>query len=237
MIKLYTARTNVDHYRGCDNVSFNWFRLNRELPVAPFEEVIQYYRGLADSARLYLEGYIQGLFTEAEVEELREYLVRLNGSSLEVHEEQFPIATNTMSYGSVSGRNLADFYMLDKEPGYNLSFSVWGYYDLRECLNSVQISESHLASGSKFIELLLARLDIAERDGTLQIVLKDTPAEPPAVWHQVQEALARDIYEVDGLYVVQGLNRAGKLAEREARRAAKKQEPEFVPEDEDTIPF
>lgn len=194
MIKLYRATTMVDNYHGRDQVCFNWFCSKREQPVAPYEELIQDYQ----PGHLYAEDYVKELLTEAEVEELRAYLAREYGSELDsVKEAELPAPLNFMGYGALPAGGGQDFYMLDRTPGYDLSIPIWAYYDLRDCPDTVHFQPQQREAGAKFVELLLAKLEMAKR-------------EP-----QDYETLAESIYEESGLYVIQGKTPAELLADRD----------------------
>ncbi len=197
MIKLYRAWTQVDGFMGRDNVSFNWFRINREEPQAPFEELIQDYQ----PGNLYAEDYVKELFTESELEELRAYLTEAHVSELLAEEIQLPVENFVVGLGAMAVGGLTDFYMLDKEPGYNLSFPVWAFYDLSGCPETVKLSEKQLKAGTEFVRRVLAKRAI-----TLP-------------FDRELEEMAQEIYLESGLYAVQGQTPAEKLAEREQQEA------------------
>jgi hypothetical protein len=69
------------------------------------------------------------LFTEDEAKQLAAYLMTFPGEITIKGVTQ--LADDAMPYGAIPVGGETDFHMLSKKPGYPLSFSVWGYFDLR----------------------------------------------------------------------------------------------------------
>jgi hypothetical protein len=131
-MKLYNVRTTVKEYHGCKNVVFHWFYDGgMPTPRRPYAELIENY----EPDGFYSEDYIDRLFTEDEASQLKQYLDREHGheGTTTITEEPLPVANNMMSVAALAVGGGDDFYMLDKEPEYSLSFKVEGYFNLVGC--------------------------------------------------------------------------------------------------------
>src|SRR5262249_51414185 len=95
----------------------------------PYAELIE---GYDKNPEFYAEDYIDSLFTEAEANQLKAYLDREHGddSVTTIEEVSFPVVNNIAGVGSMAVGGADDFYMLTKEPSYDLPFQAWGYFDL-----------------------------------------------------------------------------------------------------------
>jgi hypothetical protein len=141
MMKLYRVGTLVKEYRGCKDVAFDWFRVyNRSCKeiAVEFDELIERYDELIEgynpreTGRLYAEDAIEEMFTETEATALKAYLDREHGDEgvTTIKEAKLPIGNNTMGVGAIAVGGGDDFYMLHKEPEYDLPFKAEGYYNL-----------------------------------------------------------------------------------------------------------
>lgn len=133
-IRLFAAFSVLVHFQGHKNVIFQWFRLNRKEPVAPYQQLIASYQLLDRLEQLHLESFIDEAFTEQEILELREHLRKARNLSLQIEELSLPIQqsalTNPFAFLAQSKQTL---YMLNQEDkDYDLPFLACGRYDLSQ---------------------------------------------------------------------------------------------------------
>lgn len=101
-------------------------------PPMPYEKAIKDYDP-KDEFHYYPESCIDEKFTLEEAQSLKKWLVdTFNSASCEIKEVDLPICMNTAGLGAIAVGGLTDFYMIEKLPGYDLPFRVWGYYNRRE---------------------------------------------------------------------------------------------------------
>jgi hypothetical protein len=182
MARLFRAWSIIDEYLNQDQVKFNWFVVGRPSPVIPYEELIENYD--QDREEIwYDQMWVNEFFTEAEVEELRDYLQRSHEVDVQVEEVQLPVRTGGLSYGLLLISGQSNFYTLADEEGYKLSISVLGHYDLKKDTSSNLLSYEELQTGTKLLEKVFANLDISMPDQNKVF------------------ALLNEIYEETGLYV------------------------------------
>ena len=127
-MKLYRAHTIVEEYGGCKDVTFCWFRCGPGEP-RPYAELIDDYDPSDDGCA---EGAIDELFTATEANALKAYLDQEHGHEgvTTIKEARLPIPNNMMGVGAIPVGGGDGFQMLNREPAYNLSFKVWGYFNL-----------------------------------------------------------------------------------------------------------
>jgi hypothetical protein len=145
-VKLYTVASTVAEYRGHKDVVFNWFVKRRRVPVYPFTEeesvgprlperlavaLVDLPDAYASDVYGYSEDALNQMFALDEAEMLAEYLRVHYGDEPAIHEEELPIECGRAGPLAIPVGGPQGFHMLDKTPGYTLSFEVWGYYDLR----------------------------------------------------------------------------------------------------------
>jgi hypothetical protein len=133
-MELYCVTTITREYRGCKNVTFQWFRSEPGTTRRPYGELITDYDP-RDEHRGYAEGAIDELFTADEAAELAAYLDREHGNHAvtTITKADPPIRNDVMGVGAIPVGGGDDFYMLCEKPGYSLRYKVWGYYDLVGC--------------------------------------------------------------------------------------------------------
>jgi len=219
MIKLYQAHSTVDNYAGRDRVTFSWFVNKRERPAAPYEELIAGYQELSDDPpKGYAEAFIDELLTEAEVEELRDYLAKRHKTELQIEEVALPLQEAVAGYGALGVGGGTDYYMLSEEDGYSLSVPIYGFYDLRLCPSSTSFSPEMAEAGQELLARALDGLVSFVKAGGQWPAMHSEPLGLPGL-----QELLRDIYDETGLYVQRGLAKAERLEkkERELRRIEK----------------
>ena len=126
MRELFQVHSVAREYRGRRDVTFHWFITNRDgKPSVPYSEAITNYQ----AGNLYAEGAIEEMFTREQADLLVAYLKNYP-STEHVEPAGLPIPDNRAGYGAAAVGGPTDFYMLADTEGYDLPFSVWGFFDL-----------------------------------------------------------------------------------------------------------
>ena len=126
MGELFQVHSVVREYCGHKDVTFHWFITDRDgKPSVPYSEAITNYQ----AGNLYAEGAIEEMFTREEADLLVGYLSKYP-STQHVESVALPIPDNWAGYGATAVGGPTDFYMLANTEGYDLPFSVWGFFDL-----------------------------------------------------------------------------------------------------------
>ena len=73
-IRLFSAYSLVDNFRGHDRVRLNWIHLQRRIPPASYGRLIEGYAQINERVRIFFEDYVKELFTEQEIDLLSGYL-------------------------------------------------------------------------------------------------------------------------------------------------------------------
>lgn len=194
-MRLFKAWSKFNNFNGQDQVTVNWFVVGRPKPIAPYEDVIIQYDETDEEAWCD-QLYINEFFTEAEITELRDYLLQSHQVELEVEELPLPVMSGSLSYGLIliSGEN--QFYSLADEEGYNLSVSVLGHFD-KEIKNiPTLLPDEDVKMGIRFVEILLKSLNV------------------PAVEKNDLVILLNKIYDVTGYYIKKDKSKAERLSLR-----------------------
>jgi len=133
-MKLYSAYSVIDKYCGIENVAMFWYCYSRKTPVLPYSTLIKDY-GPEESDIYYSEQYVNELFTEKEIEELREYLSKFYKTELKYTEVTIPYENDNFPKGGVpSGSRNGSMFLCGGSDG-DFSIPVCGYYDLRYASN------------------------------------------------------------------------------------------------------
>lgn len=198
-IRLYTAYSVMDGFKGHDCVKMNWIYLNREWPVAPFERLITNYKNLNKNIRPYFEECVKEFFSLDEVNALKAYLAG-RGTMLYVNEEVLPVTDMfvPISFRQISPREGRGFFDLSAEQDNKLPFKVLGYYDLRNCPLSLNLPDDLKQKGILYLEE----------------ALKSLPGDLKTKYPEL-ELLVDTLYDQYGLYVQRGQTREERLKARE----------------------
>ena len=156
-VRLYRAYSIGDYTRDdviYHDVRFNWYRLERDEPAAPYETLIADHDRLNERDRMVLQADVDRYLTEEEVKVLGEYLGRTRAQELFV----FPVTLPVSGPGSIldSAESIVfDFVQLSEEKEYDLPFRAWGYFSLERCITSPS-----LANGVTFLRRAMEILGI-----------------------------------------------------------------------------
>lgn len=198
-VKLFSAYSLIDGFKGHDCVRFNWIYLNRQLAVAPYEKLVSNFKGLNKNVRPYFEECVKEFFTLDEINLLKSYLLS-RGTILYVKEEVLPITDVfiPISYRQMSPREGRGFYDLSAEEDYAIPFKVWGYFDLRTSPLSMDLPKDSKERGVLYVKEAIQSL-----------------LSQPDVDQSKLESLVESLYDNYGLHVQRGQTREERLKARE----------------------
>ncbi|WP_041274561.1 hypothetical protein [Desulforamulus reducens] len=158
-MQLFRAWSVLDHYKGQNEVTFNWFVVGRKKPIAPYEELIENYDD--NNAEAWCDNlFVNEFFTNEEIKELKEYLLLSHQMEVQVEEVSLPVRSGGLSYGLLLINGAIGFYSLADEEGYNLSVSVLGHYEVEEQDFSNLLTSKDLQNGLDFLKLVLNNLNL-----------------------------------------------------------------------------
>jgi len=132
---LFQVHSVVDNfiYKGIsyDHLKIDWFAINRQEPVVPFEQAIENYSILPIAARLNPENFIKQCFSLAEAESLMQYLASTQKIKAVIVGCHLPVSAHAHGYRDVPPPPGSDFITLHKKANYNLSFKVEGIFNTK----------------------------------------------------------------------------------------------------------
>lgn len=127
--------------RLLSDVTYHWFCVGRETPLAPYASLILNYGRLAAPERLRAEQMTDELLSEEEYHQLRDYLLKSCRVSVQTAVLTAPLNSNA-SHTITKAEGLRPFLnslslpveepahlascKLDEEEGYSLPFRIWG---------------------------------------------------------------------------------------------------------------
>ncbi len=198
-VRLFSAYSMVDNFKGHDCVRLNWIYRGRKLPVLEYEKLIDGYFQINERMRYYFEEYVKELFTEKESDLLRSYVSGIFGTEPTVVEEEVPLSCvfMPMPYGEIKPGGLRGFYKQEEAGDIGLPFSVCGYYDLGKCPPSIAIQSTAAEKGVEFLRESLRRMGILNGG-----------EEPPF------RDIVEQIYDEFGFFVDKGRNREERIKAR-----------------------
>lgn len=177
MVRLFRTWSIIDNFKGKNGVVFHWRCRYREQPVASYSKLIKNYNPNCEAAQ-YKEEYVDELLTEKEVNDLKKYLTEYHNEELYIKEIELPVdfenkfKSQGVPIGDCKGYlpfssmlvGHTNFYMLNKEKGYNLNIPIWAYYDLENCLPTVDINRKQLEAATKYITTIFHEFDLEDVD-------------------------------------------------------------------------
>jgi hypothetical protein len=194
-VKLFSASSVVNNFRGHDGVKFNWFYVGRENPVAPYDRLICGYKCIDKRVRPYFEEHMNELFTEDELEALKAYLLKspFQGGTLEACEEALPASNLFIPMPFFSGVPIGEGRGLYHPPEeeHSLPFKVAAYFDLRNCPASSTLTDDSKQNGINFLAEALSILGLRAGVSTIEL-----------------ESTVENLYASHGFHVQQESNRA-----------------------------
>lgn len=132
LFQVYSV-VNKFIYKGSsyDNLKINWFVLNRQEPIVPFEQAIENYLELPLTARVNPENFIKQCFTLAEAESLKQYLASIQKIRAVIQGCPLPVKARVNGYRDVPTAPGTDYVILHKKSYYNLPFKVEGFFNTK----------------------------------------------------------------------------------------------------------
>lgn len=137
-MKLFSAHSIRNGFRGYDEVKIHWFRCRKQ-PVAPYEELIADYAELEDWEEPYAQEAINEYFTAEEVKLLKIILwVKFGRKEVEITEIPLPTPAKDIipANRAIPLGGMKDVLILSDGSG-PLPFGVEGYYDLSYCPRAI----------------------------------------------------------------------------------------------------
>lgn len=162
--RLFSVYSLLDNFRGHDCVRLNWIYLDRKFPIGRYEKLIDGYKQIDERMRSYFEEYVNELFTEEEVENLRRYVTGTIGVEVHAVEQELPVSCIfvPMPYRNLKPGGPRGFFNPVPGEKSEIPFKTCGYYDLSKCPPSVAISPDVLEKGIAFLKDALDRMGIDE---------------------------------------------------------------------------
>jgi hypothetical protein len=197
-VKLFSAYSLVDNYRGRDGVRLNWIYMGRKKPVVPFQALIEDHSGIDEGMRPYFEDYVKELFTEEEIRLLKDFVSNRLEINLEPKEVTLPIASLfiPMPFNGISAGEGRGFYH-PREVENELSFQVCAYFDFRNCPPSVCMQKEPREHGVTYLREAIKALGLKADLNVEQL-----------------SAAVESLYNELGLHVEQGKSMEDRLKER-----------------------
>ena len=163
MTKLFRVTSKVNnftyHKRVYDSVEICWFVVHRKTPFASYVQLIKNYGKELNNSHHIFENNIKELFTEQEANILKDYLNRDHKLECEIKKADLLLEAYTLGYGDIVPDYGDGFYKLNEEDGYDLSFVVWGFYDI-----NLAEDVSWLSYGTEFVERVLDKVGVSIKD-------------------------------------------------------------------------
>ena len=193
--KLYSGISYLNNINGRDNVAVKWYYGDWKLHWTDidYSKIIQDYSFMTDDEKSMSRYYANQLFTQDEIELLKDFLLSKHGTGVFVLEQPLPIETYFVDDNTGDRQFYQDHYRfehngntihLDVAEDYELHFPVSGNYYPGNGLPSDELSEECLEDGVTFIRDVLKSLKYKARwsDRKLTSILKN-------------------LYDKDGFYV------------------------------------
>lgn len=156
-MKLYRAWSTVKSFNGYKDVEITWYCAKREKPVLSFESLIENYEP-NDEYTIYAQDYVNELFTENELRELKRYLSKFHdfkeseGEILFYVQETIPCPSNSYPLAGIPSDLRHGSIILKKESDEDLSFPLYGYYDLSPYMEEANFSTASPETDSRYVE-------------------------------------------------------------------------------------
>jgi hypothetical protein len=132
---LYQVHSVVNNfiYKGnsYDDLKINWFVINRQKPIVPFEQAVENYTELPFASRVNPENFIKQCFTWQEAESLNQYLASTQKIKVVIVGCPLPVKAHVNGYRDKLPAPGTDYVTLYKKTSYNLSFKVEGVFNIK----------------------------------------------------------------------------------------------------------
>jgi hypothetical protein len=198
-LRLFSAYSLVDDFKGYDRVRLNWICLERRSPAGPYSKLIEGYAQIGDQVRPFFEQYVKELFSEDEVGLLGSYLKGSLGAGFVSNEELVPIPSVFIPrpFRQIKPGGPMGFFKPAACGGQCLPFDFCGYYDLSRCPPSLRVQPEAAEKGVEFLRESLRELGI-----------------DPEGYEPLLKSAVEKVYDERGLMVEQGKTREERIRER-----------------------
>lgn len=130
LFQVMSVANNVQYKKkSYDNVTIEWFVVDRKEPPVPFRDSIYNYHNLPEDQKKNTESYIKELFTEDEAHKIKEYLEKRN-NAVKIDPAELPISDIKKGHQSFEVTEGTGFYVLHKKETYPFSFKVEGFFNV-----------------------------------------------------------------------------------------------------------
>lgn len=141
LFHVMSVANNVQYKKtSYDNVTIEWFVVDRKEPPVPYRDSIFNYHNLSEEQRENTEAFISELFTEDEAQQIKEYLERRN-NAVKIDPAELPISDNKKGHKSFKVTEGTGFYVLHKKEHYPFSFKVEGFFNVNLADESFQADD------------------------------------------------------------------------------------------------
>jgi hypothetical protein len=198
-IRLFSAYSMVDDFKGYDRVRLNWVCLERRSPLAPYSRLIEGYAQIGEQVRPFFEQYAKELFTEDEIGLLGSHLQGGLGVGFTANEELIPLPSVFIPrpFRQIKPGGPMGFFKPAGGGVQGLPFDFCGYYDLSRCPPSLVVQPEAVEKGVEFLRESLRELGI-----------------DPAGYEPLLKPAVEKVYDERGLMVDRGKNRKERIRER-----------------------
>ena len=198
-IRLFSAYSIVDDFKGYDHVRLNWICLERKSPIAPYGELIEGYAQIGEQVRPFFEQYVKELFTEDEIGLLSEHLKGVLGATFTTDEEPVPLPSALIPkpFRQIKAGGPMGFFKPAAGGEQRFPFDFCGCYDLSRCPPSLIVQAEVTENGAEFLRESLKELGI-----------------DPAGYEPLLKSVVEKVYDERGLRVEQGKSREERMRER-----------------------
>jgi len=133
-MELFRVISVVDNFphnnHRYNQVKVHWFISDRKMPVVQYKKVIADYENIPEKDRIFTREYIKELFTAKEAELTKKYLESALGWKADITPCQLPVEGKSLGFRAHQIGGLTGFHKLNVRVAYDLSFKVWGYYNV-----------------------------------------------------------------------------------------------------------
>ena len=147
----YWVEITTTDYPGYKKLTFNLFHTEMAADEIKPLIVLAPGRTIDDFMHSYASSSLEQTFNKAEVSQLSKYFSSTKShTKLKAQKANCAPDNNSIGYGAYPVGGVDDFYMFSKENGYNLPFSVYGYFrrDENESVNTNDDLKSLIPGGS-----------------------------------------------------------------------------------------
>ena len=160
-IELYSAYSIFADFAGRKDVRINWFRTDRDNPVAPYSQLIKGFEQLTEHFSVHASKHADELLTYSEAFSIQCSVGFITGEDVFLKEVNLPIDpySENNDSGPLSHLNnrdlgkLSGYFIATEEEEFDNSFPFWGYFNL----SGTEASEEILAKAHDMGQFMLEK--------------------------------------------------------------------------------